>query len=288
MRKKLVFFVIGFFFLFLSQAHAKQTTINFDDLTGSGSLPANYAGLTWDSSWLYFNNPSPPYTPSSGTCRIFTYNSSAWINFGRKVNFYGSWVSNALAYSHVYWEGYRDGVKVYESEHLYGPADGWIYVNWEDVDYVKIVTSYPGYFIIDDVMYSVPDKTTINFDDLTGSGSLPANYAGLTWDSSWLYFNNPSPPYTPSSGTCRIFTYNSSAWINFGRKVNFYGSWVSNALAYSHVYWEGYRDGVKVYESEHLYGPADGWIYVNWEDVDYVKIVTSYPGYFIIDDIMYE
>ena len=52
------------------------------------------------------------------------------------------------------------------------------------------------------------------------------------------------------------------------------------------VYWEGYVDGVKLYESEHSKNTnGNGWINVDWE-VDYVKFVASWDNTgFLVDNI---
>jgi hypothetical protein len=45
-------------------AHA-SVIVNFDDLVGSSSLPVGYAGLNWDSQWVYYDGAQDPYNPSS-------------------------------------------------------------------------------------------------------------------------------------------------------------------------------------------------------------------------------
>ncbi len=153
MRKIVATIVFGFFLCIFSEAHAVLVTLDFEDLEGSGTVPADYAGLSWDANWNFFNGPYPPYTPSSGTSRIFTLNYGGWIDFGREVDFYGSWVSKGSRYADVYWEGYRDGVKIYESQHVSGIIDCWIRVDWKGVDFVRFVSQNYDYFSIDDIMY---------------------------------------------------------------------------------------------------------------------------------------
>jgi hypothetical protein len=51
---------------------ASADVLTFEDLSGNGvPVPANYGGFSW-SSWMQFSNPLDPYTPHSGTRRIYS------------------------------------------------------------------------------------------------------------------------------------------------------------------------------------------------------------------------
>jgi hypothetical protein len=144
----------------LATFSAKATTLTFDDLHGAGAMPAGYAGLTWDPQWNYYDAPQPPYNPSSGATRLYTHNFGGWIKFGSDVTFNGSWVASSNAGQQMYWEGYQDGVKLFESIHLAGGAQQYINVNWAGVDEVRFVSTAYDFFIIDDLSFttSVPDS----------------------------------------------------------------------------------------------------------------------------------
>jgi len=160
--KKLLVILCAIFLVFGVVGVAGAITLNFDDLSGSGSLPTNYAGLTWDSHWVYYDTYQPPYNPSSGAERIYTHNYGGWIDFGQDVTFLGSWVASYNVGQFMYWEGYNDGAKIYESAHLSGGAQAWLNVNWTGVDYVKFVSTTYDHFIIDDVSYDpVPEPATM-------------------------------------------------------------------------------------------------------------------------------
>jgi len=162
----LVGLVIGLLMVgMLGSANASVITLNFDDLTGSGSLN-NYAGLTWDANWTYYDDSQPPYNPSSGATRLYTHNYGGWIDFGADVTFLGSWVASSDQGQTMYWEGYNDNVLVYTSASLSGGVQAWLNVNWANVDYVKFVSTSYNYFIIDDVKYDsgqnpVPEPATM-------------------------------------------------------------------------------------------------------------------------------
>ena len=153
-------------------ASAALITLDFEDLSSSGSLPEHYAGLSWDSHWNYYGFYQPPYNPSSGIMRIYSHNYGGWIDFGEEVTFYGSWVATTDAISYdeyaqeVYWQGFRDEVLMYTSESLYGGDCGWINVSWEDVDMVRFVSTSFNHFILDDISYdpdpgSAPDPSPV-------------------------------------------------------------------------------------------------------------------------------
>jgi hypothetical protein len=153
MKKLLVLlFCVGVLFYGVA---ASAVVLDFEDLSGKANLPTNYHGLTWDSHWQYYDYPQSPYNPSSGFVRIYTWNYGGWINFGTDVIFQGSWVASYDVGQTMYWEGYHQGTKIFESAHLSGGAQAYLNVNWPGVDYVNFVCTAYDYFIIDDVKYNV-------------------------------------------------------------------------------------------------------------------------------------
>jgi len=132
--------------------------LDFEDLSGFGPLPANYAGLSWDANWNYYDFSQPPYNPSSGVVRIYTHRFGGWIDFGADVTFQGSWVASLDVGQEMYWEGYHNGAKIFESAHLSGGAQNFINVNWPGVDYVNFVSTSFDYFVIDDVKFNHTDR----------------------------------------------------------------------------------------------------------------------------------
>jgi len=144
---------------FLTTVQAAVITLDFEDLHGSGFLVHDYAGLEWDeNTWWYFDGANEAYPAGSGSSRVAALlNNGALIRFGTYVDFLGSWVSSPLSYYAVWWQGYRNDVMVYESEHYMGgsmPLARTIQLNWQDVDSVRFYTDTPaGYCAVDDISY---------------------------------------------------------------------------------------------------------------------------------------
>jgi hypothetical protein len=142
---------------------ARATVITFDDLQGAGYLPANYAGLTWGPAWQYYDTVQAPYNAASGFERIYSYSFGGFIDFGQNVTFHGSWLASADAGQQMWWEGYSNGVKIFESQHYAGGSQLFINLNWAGVDYVKFVDSAENHFVLDNISYdpitiaAVPD-----------------------------------------------------------------------------------------------------------------------------------
>jgi hypothetical protein len=159
---------------FLHQTQAD--VLDFEDLSGAGIVPPNYAGLSWDANWNYYDDPQSPYDPSSGVERIYTHNFGGWIDFGTDVTFQGSWVASADVGQEMYWEGYDNGVKIFESSHLSGGAQAYINVNWPGVDYVNFVSTSFNHFVVDDIKFNrpngVPDTTSTALNLMLALGSL--------------------------------------------------------------------------------------------------------------------
>ncbi len=56
----------------LSASAASAVVINFDDLTGSGTVPAVFHGIDFGNNFSYYDVPQPPYNPSSPPERIYS------------------------------------------------------------------------------------------------------------------------------------------------------------------------------------------------------------------------
>ncbi|HXG47077.1 MAG TPA: VPDSG-CTERM sorting domain-containing protein [Methylomirabilota bacterium] len=129
---------------------------------------------------------------------------------------------------------------------------------------------------------------TLDFEDLSGSGALPGNYAGLTW-TDWNYYDSYQPPYHASSGAQRIYNqFGVVPTLQFGQDVTFIGAWMAG-YGYDQ-YFEGYNNGVKIFESAHI--PSTGmpfgqYFNLNWVGVDEIRIQSWSGNYYIIDDLQY-
>jgi len=136
--------------------------------------------------------------------------------------------------------------------------------------------------------------TTITFEDLTGSGVLPTNYQGLTW-TNWSYYDVPQPPYNPESGVERIYNTDelTSPIVQFGQAVTFTGAWLAGYS--TDQYFEGYFNGVKIFESAHTANDQSEFglfFNLNWAGVDEIRVVSGDFGglhdYYILDDLTYQ
>lgn len=98
----------------LATSSASATVIDFEDLSGQGGMPANYAGLSWGSGWNHYGWSQFPYTPSSGTQRIYNNNNdnSDWFSFSADVVFQGAYFAGS---NQAQFELYNNGVLVFTS-----------------------------------------------------------------------------------------------------------------------------------------------------------------------------
>ncbi|MGA1839094.1 MAG: hypothetical protein ACMUIU_00575 [bacterium] len=171
--KKIYIFSMLLIMGLITNIQAAPITLTFEDLPQVylQLLPSDYAGLTWENHWAawYQEDPSKGFFPtSSGNFGIYLHDpKTGWIDFGHEVTFFGSWVASSVDVGQeYYWEGYKNGLKIYESNHLAGGEKDWITVNWSGVDYVNFVSlnaDVPRY-IIDDIKYSstspIPEPST--------------------------------------------------------------------------------------------------------------------------------
>jgi hypothetical protein len=131
-----------------------EEVITFEDLSGGGSVPADYKGMTW-TNWKYTTSTNPTYTPHSGTTSAYTTkvdNSMAWES---PINFNGAWFAGA-ADTTIQFEGYFDDYLKATSDIItVSTTPQFITANFQGINSVKVVSSRIGYFSMDDVAYSV-------------------------------------------------------------------------------------------------------------------------------------
>jgi hypothetical protein len=135
----------------LSQA----TTLSFEDLPGTGSVPSNYAGLTW-ANWVHYDQPLPPFNAGSGQVRLFPQTNTATIQFGQDVTFVGAWLAGHAF--DQYFEGYKNGIKLFESSHVAndGSNFGQLFtLNWSGVDEIRFQAPLPDQTAFDDLEYNI-------------------------------------------------------------------------------------------------------------------------------------
>jgi hypothetical protein len=183
--KCLLGFLVSVLFLISCPAITGATVVNFDDLIGQGPVPNGYAGLTWDSLWMYYDTPQQPYNPHSGNTRIYQgagIYQGAWIQFPDPVDFKGAWFSG---YPTCHFEGYQGDVLIGQSVDLEMSATPTFlpagFTSW--VDKVTVVCeslTNGNLFVMDDLTYdpysftNVPEFPTIAVPFITLTGLLLA------------------------------------------------------------------------------------------------------------------
>lgn len=66
---------------------AEAVVVQFDDLSGMGVLTGSYGGINWAGNWRYFDALQAPYTPASGSQRIYR-NYTTWGTSAADIPFY--------------------------------------------------------------------------------------------------------------------------------------------------------------------------------------------------------
>lgn len=135
-----------------SAAHA--VVIDFEDLSGQGSLPANYAGLTWGSGWAHYGWAQDPFNPSSPVQRLYNNQSddSDWFKFSGDVVFDGAYFAG---FNTAQFELYNDGILVFTSGTI-GLSNTPTFLNSGYaglIDEVRLNVAN-GSFVMDDVTYN--------------------------------------------------------------------------------------------------------------------------------------
>lgn len=94
---------------------AQATVLDFEDLIGQGSVPAGYGGITWGSTWDYYNFSQWPYNASSGVVRLYNNGTDDAFSFASDVIFNGAFFAG---YNTAQFELYNDGILVHVSSIL--------------------------------------------------------------------------------------------------------------------------------------------------------------------------
>src|ERR1051325_5202517 len=102
----------------LASGIASATVVNFDDLTGSGTVANGYGGINWGGVWSYYDSAQSPYTPHSGAQRVYTPQSGSGEYMFTFVTpnqlFNGAWFSGQSTTT-VKFNLYDNGILVWTS-----------------------------------------------------------------------------------------------------------------------------------------------------------------------------
>lgn len=164
-----------------SMAEAGTVVVNFDDLTGAGTVADGYGGINWGGEWAYYDAAQSPYTPASQFTRVYgvdpitgSYAAAPSFTFGTNVVFDGAYFSGA-DFSPVYFNLYLNGNLVHTSATL-TPSDVPAFLDSGysgQVDKVTVIPADPGYYVMDNVTYdtinAVPEPSSVV---MLGAGGL--------------------------------------------------------------------------------------------------------------------
>lgn len=158
------------------------TVIDFDDLTGDGYVPSDYAGLNWASNFSYYDQYQWPYTAHSGQTRIYGAYSAFPLGFSGQMPilvgagsvFDGAWFAGVL--TTITLSLYSGGVL--QTEVTSGTLSGtpqFLATNWTGgIDEIRISSSYGnGYWVGDDFTFD----TLVPYSGAGGAVPEPAAWA---------------------------------------------------------------------------------------------------------------
>jgi hypothetical protein len=169
--------------MFGSLAHAGPIVVNFDDLSGDGTVADGYGGIEWNSNWNYYEWAQDPYNPASPSERVYT-NYAKWeagdghaipFYFPAPVKFLGADFSGYDSES-IHFDLYLGGLLVGSSGTL-NPTGLPTFLSSGyagKVDEVRVVSG--DFRVMDNVTYDAAAAPEPSSFVLLGS-----SFAGLVW-----------------------------------------------------------------------------------------------------------
>jgi hypothetical protein len=164
-------------------AEAGTVVVDFDDLTGSGSVADGYGGINWGGEWEYYDSNDPPYTPASFPTRVYgvdangDYNPAASFTFSTSVEFQGAYFAGYD--TPVNFELYLNGTLVHTSASIVPSSTPAFLASGYSgpVDMVTVITNAGAntvLYVMDDVTYntlsSVPEPSSVVMLGMGGLG----------------------------------------------------------------------------------------------------------------------
>ena len=159
MKKILLSIAVLAAFWGLGATVAHATDLNFDDLTGSGTLGV-YDGVSF-TGWNYYDSTQPPYNPSSGLERLYDLSNTNSMTFSSPVTFNGAWFAGYDS-APVTFEGYQGSNLVWTSSTL-DPSGTPTFLDFGSsipVDSVTVASPSSDFFVMDDVTFNQSTNTS--------------------------------------------------------------------------------------------------------------------------------
>lgn len=269
------------------------TSADFDELTGSGIVPAGTGGVADWGAWRFYETPQSPYTAKSPAQRVYVpQGQSSRFSFGRPVIVQGAWFSGPSGHAPIRFRLYRNGGLVHTSASV--TTDGSGIPQYRSTGYNGEVDAVEfdgdlGFFVMDNLVYCEA-CTVVSFDNLAGSGTVSNGYGGVATWTNWRHYESQQDPYTPKSPAQRAYaTTGTTGSLHFGRDVRVEGAWFSGATG-TEVTMRLKRAGVVVATTATLNMNGDGvprWIDAGYEfRVDEIEFVSPLNNW-TMDDLTY-
>jgi hypothetical protein len=155
---------------FVPTVWADTIVLPFEDLSGSGGIPTDYADIRWTGGWNHMDYTQWPYTPHSGTQRVYYQHNPCELDFLEgPVRFDGAWFSgfgpefSDSQYTVQFYLYYESNL-VHSSDTIApGPEPVFLAAGYGGpVDLVVVNSPYASSWSMDDVTYgTVPEPATL-------------------------------------------------------------------------------------------------------------------------------
>jgi hypothetical protein len=154
----------------LAPQAAQATVVNFDNLSGFGTVADGYGGITWDNNWTYYDSPQSPYNPSSGATRIFSNYakfpagslSDIAFSFSAPVTFQGAFFSGFSGNGDLTVSVFLAGV-LKATTSLFSPSSVATFLasGYSGAVDKVVVHGNAGFYVMDDVTYSAVSSVPV-------------------------------------------------------------------------------------------------------------------------------
>lgn len=144
--------------LALSSPSVSATVLTFDDLPGNGAM-SQYGGLRW-IGWHHADTQEAPYSPASGSTRLFNTSNDNAFSASEAFQFDGA---HFAGYATVQFQMFLDGSLVAVSDPLTTSGTAVFLASGYGgmVDRVSVMADLPQYFVMDNVVLKGAAPATV-------------------------------------------------------------------------------------------------------------------------------